>query len=972
MAEEIKPRIMIIEDEALVARELKSRLTQMGCEVVGIAYGIEGIELAKQTRPDLLLADIHLKDGADGIEVAETIKRYHDLPVVFLTAYSDQETVSRAKTVTPYSYIIKPVESRELQIAIDMALYKFNIERELRETRQLLETALACIGNALIFVDAAGRVTDMNEEACELLGKDAEDPRNGNWRELFELGVGSSVGETIATALNSDSVTKLPPFLLVTGEPGVPSLVDGIVGPLDSGGVLILRQLSEIHDSIETLPTAEELLADLGSERLGPSESSLCQLLIYTDSPVVRESNRIILEVSSLLDKVLRSTDLVSIYAGSLLSVSMPYTSVEEGKKIADAILQELNQRTLGDGQGEVSFSIGLAHSGPGDQQPIELFRRAGWALNVALESGGDRVVVWTPESERKVERNTQQALVSRQYHNLVLLWNVMSVVTKSRDLHDMAEKFCSHLLFSFELEKAALLSIEDGSVREVGGILRGGARQAFSIDDLALSSDDVERFERLLSGPDEHSSRGDTHLFAINGARLLLLQGTLGSEDVDFIATLTRYMATGLAGFDLADEVPPDARSDNGEMIVGSTSMEGVVESARMVAETDATVLISGESGTGKEMLARRIHRLSPRGDKSFVIVDCGAVVESLIESELFGHVRGAFTGANKNFSGRLKEADGGTVLLDEIGELPLDVQVKLLRFVQEREVIPVGTNAVDKVDTRVIAATNRNLKELVSQGKFREDLYYRLNVFSIETPPLRDRKEDILALANYYLARFRSQYNKDISGFSREAERALLDHDWPGNVRELVNLINRAVILCRDSLVNTIHLGLFPINNVEDSLADPVVPTRVRTGPDLKSRIRLLVDRCLQKSGGSLPPLGVWLEEDVLAGSIDQYGDALGQIARLLYMSEATLRRKVARIQEVYGTVRPERPDGWVSVDSMLDELVVLAEKENASVPDVVSAALLDELNRRDLSKRDAATLMGVSLPTYRRLTS
>lgn len=207
MATKNKEKILVIEDEALVARELQHRLTKMGWEVVGIAYGDEAIELARQTQPDLLLTDIHLKNGADGIEVAQKICEEIDIPVVFLTAYSDEQTVSKAKLATPFGYIIKPVENRELQITIDMALYKFRIEKELKETQQLLQTALTCIGSALVFVDSDGAVLNVNKDAIQLLGN--TDAIGKNWQDLLSLAQGSSVLNTITAALHEKGITRL-------------------------------------------------------------------------------------------------------------------------------------------------------------------------------------------------------------------------------------------------------------------------------------------------------------------------------------------------------------------------------------------------------------------------------------------------------------------------------------------------------------------------------------------------------------------------------------------------------------------------------------------------------------------------------------------------------------------------------------------------------------------------------------------
>jgi len=237
--------------------------------------------------------------------------------------------------------------------------------------------------------------------------------------------------------------------------------------------------------------------------------------------------------------------------------------------------------------------------------------------------------------------------------------------------------------------------------------------------------------------------------------------------------------------------------------MIGESEPMQRVYHFISKVAPTDATVLISGESGTGKELAARAIHRNSKRAQKSFMAVNCAALNESLLESELFGHEKGSFTGALAQKKGRLEVADGGTIFLDEIGELTLPLQVKLLRVLQEREFERVGGTVTIKVDLRVIAATNKNLEEAIEASQFRQDLYYRLNVVSLEMPPLRDRREDIMLLANYFADKYGGQCNRKLKGFSPEARQWLTSYDWPGNVRELENAIERAIVLGTTDLI-------------------------------------------------------------------------------------------------------------------------------------------------------------------------
>ncbi len=242
--------------------------------------------------------------------------------------------------------------------------------------------------------------------------------------------------------------------------------------------------------------------------------------------------------------------------------------------------------------------------------------------------------------------------------------------------------------------------------------------------------------------------------------------------------------------------------------------SMQGVIGLAEplvevyrvidRVADTTCTILVTGESGTGKELVARAVHKASPRAPKAFVAVNCGAIPEALLESELFGHARGAFTGAHANKVGRIAMAEGGTLFLDEIGEMPMSLQVKLLRVLQAREYSPVGDNRTLKADVRIVAATNVNLENAVQAGTFREDLYYRLNVIHLTVPALRERPEDVPLLMQHFLKKAKEKVGRTkISGVSRAAAQILADYQWPGNVRELENTIERAVLLCQGDLI-------------------------------------------------------------------------------------------------------------------------------------------------------------------------
>ena len=305
--------------------------------------------------------------------------------------------------------------------------------------------------------------------------------------------------------------------------------------------------------------------------------------------------------------------------------------------------------------------------------------------------------------------------------------------------------------------------------------------------------------------------------------------------------------------------------------IIYRSEKMSALINMAGRVAASRATVLLQGESGTGKELLARLIHQLSPRASKRIIAVNCGALHENLLESELFGHEKGAFTGATGRRIGRFEEADGGTLFLDEVGELSSQVQVKLLRFLQEHEFQRLGGNQTLRTDVRVISATNRELEQRVKEGAFREDLFYRLNVVLMSIPPLRERKEDIPILIDHFLKQYAEENGKEIAGLSSEAQDVLLKYDYPGNVRELENIIERAVVIAREAVIS-----------VEDL---PFRESMEETAAGRKAEEGLL--------RGSIEEL----EKKLIVEAMEKAGDHQSHAAELLGISERMLRYKLKK---------------------------------------------------------------------------
>jgi len=276
-------------------------------------------------------------------------------------------------------------------------------------------------------------------------------------------------------------------------------------------------------------------------------------------------------------------------------------------------------------------------------------------------------------------------------------------------------------------------------------------------------------------------------------------------------------------------------ALDDRFRIVGNSTSLAAVQKLIAQVAPTRTTVLVQGESGTGKELVARAIHDLSPRADRPFVKVNCAALPESLFESELFGHEKGAFTGALRSQRGKFELADSGTLLLDEISEMPLSMQAKLLRVLQEREIPKIGSETEIPVDVRIVCSTNRDLMSEVEAGRFRSDLFYRLNVIRIQVPPLRDRPDDIAELASWFLHRYNDENGFTVAGFSSQAMERLRAHSWPGNVRELENAVQRAVVLTQSGEVSASILGLdqAPLRKAAHPSAGPAAPLPAELDP-------------------------------------------------------------------------------------------------------------------------------------------
>ncbi len=332
-------------------------------------------------------------------------------------------------------------------------------------------------------------------------------------------------------------------------------------------------------------------------------------------------------------------------------------------------------------------------------------------------------------------------------------------------------------------------------------------------------------------------------------------------------------------------------------DLIGNASSMRSVVAMGERGAKANIPILITGESGVGKEVIARAIQSASERSDKPFITVNCGAISENLVESILFGHEKGSFTGANSKHLGKFQEAHTGTLFLDEVGELPLEMQVKLLRVLQEGEVDPVGSKRTVPVDVRIISATNRDLAMAVQDGRFREDLYYRLNVFPIAVPPLRERREDIPALVEHFVKRINAQERLNVSGVTADTLELLKKHEWKGNVRQLENTVFRAMILSDGHKlrpqdfpqISGLMPGLLKSPEQETNPIESLVSAELRDEPTAPDAAVSVLDR-----EGHLRTLGD-IERDLIAFAINNYSGHMSEVARRLGIGRSTLYRKV-----------------------------------------------------------------------------
>ncbi len=770
-----------------------------------------------------------------------------------------------------------------------------------------------------------------------------------------------------------------------------------------------LRLAQIVNDPVTGLPGRVAFQSELDRTfEASLSEGTPLSILLLSPQAFERvnerfgraSGDRLMQRIATRFASSLRADDPSAKYGGAILAAALPGTDTSGAMNVAHKVLETVSGDTYDEIDAPLIFHVGTVTYDPRTDDRVvvlDLVRRAERAL-AAAKVQQRPFVAWQPglaADQRDALRRLDGFFtgdISRDYRSMRLLSESVSMIATTTDSPTLARRTVELLVGTLPLERAALIDWTGEGQKVLAWAKRGeGALE--STDNIRLTPTatqilfDARSTGEMTSAELESSQTREVAIPLLVGQRSvggLFVEANpelMDATDMSILRPLTSQLAVALDRVRLEETERQVKQMEvdrlrtavqQTQLLFGSQSMTSLVGLIRRVAPTDATVLVTGESGTGKELVSRTVHQLSRRVEKPLVVVDCAAIPPTLIENELFGHERGAFTGAQARRMGRLEEADGGTVFLDEIGELPLEVQSKLLRFVQEKQLSRIGSTRSKAVDARVIAATNRDLAVEVEGGRFREDLYYRLNVVRLEVPPLRDRDGDVRLLAESFLETYNRLYDKQLQ-LSGEALAAMESHEWPGNVRELQNKLQQAVILSEGDQVHAAALGLVGEPARFEPDLQPSAPTEAvpppPTGDASAALSHLLHGIVGQIARGERPtaPLGRWLTEDLILEADRSARGVATRGAALLGMADTTFRRQRERIltQSAAGLVA--RTDGWSAVAAVIQHMV--AQPPSAALPEHVQAVLLEVIARHLAhSPRDGAAVLGVSLPTYR----
>jgi transcriptional regulator with GAF, ATPase, and Fis domain len=748
--------VLIVEDEFLIADDLGDVLESAGYQVVGLAESAaEARTMVAETRPSVVLLDIFLKGKETGIELAHWLNQ-QQIPFVFLSANLTDDMLEAAKVTEPFGFLNKPFRERDVLAALEIARYRHahSQEAKLRQQQQI----------QIAVNDAIVTLHD-REQLCRAIATQVD-----QFVPFTLLNLCISLPDEQSTYWMMLRKTEPGTFVRV----GLAELL----GPENSSE--LLEALNHPN------PTTAQLSEQQGIFT-GPSFTDLCQR--YPTAQAIRQAFGI--QSMALFPVTLKQRSFISLQLATTaadgftaddyatvgliipqialaLDNMLAYEQLETRRRFKEAELAVASAFRNGRNIAEIAPQVAEAIS---KLLPIDLlsFYRVGRVLGspnvmdatVGKQDGQFRLLFMEDIPLPESIRASEVALANLASQLLQPKLNVGEAAAQGSELDEVSRY--SRDLLQRKSSMCVPITLKDQPVAVL--VVASKAAYAFTNKDLNMLQELASQLALALE-----------NLLAYERIRLL-------SEQLEQEKTY------------LSEELKT---SHNFEEIIGtSPALLAVLRGVGQVAPTDATVLLLGETGTGKELIARAVHSRSPRSSRTMVKVNCAALPPQLMESELFGHERGSFTGATERRVGKFELAHGSTIFLDEIGELPLELQAKLLRVVQEKEIERIGGKEAIVVDVRIIAATNRELAEEVAAGRFRTDLYYRLNVFPLVLPPLRTRPEDLLPLATYCLRKLSQKLGKPFTSIANDSLQQIQRYAWPGNIRELENVLERAAIL-------------------------------------------------------------------------------------------------------------------------------------------------------------------------------
>lgn len=759
----------------------------------------------------------------------------------------------------------------------------------------------------------------------------------------------------------------------------------------------------------------------------------------------------VIQEIASVLQIITRDEDILSRFGGALFAVAFPVNEKTDVANLAKKLQRELQSKHYLEGAINLTFDIGAGiiehqESYRSDTEKASaLINRADQALKLAQQEEHPSITIWQKDDFNLYQQQFNYlggiftADTVTDYRNMLLLWDISSLIADKHDFSQLAQSLVQRLAQTFEFSCAGVLPDKNEHDSLPTEQQRDSAKRKDSQLKFSINEDDNAE---QLSISDEKflSDLADMQALAVETKRpseryigdvvMLVLPLEIDSSDCFFVcglsehfevthdtkvllSGLTRQLGKSLRRSRLEDALNTKLATQNEQLqnelaqlkeglqvssiIYQSDIMHRLMQQTKRTAMTDTTVLVTGESGTGKERLINAIHQMGNRNKKPFVIVDCGSIPETLIESELFGYVKGAFTGAQNTSTGKILEAKDGVLVLDEIGELPLNMQTKLLRFVQEKHFTPVGGNKFIEVDAKIVAVTNRDLAFEVEQGNFRKDLYYRLNVLTLHNPPLRERPDDIVLLSTHFLSKFSEQFNLEKRVLSADAAQRMRKYSWPGNIRELENKLMQATLQCEGNVIEWQLLNIDETNGVSNNLEThpsslPSVapqqptasvsnynpaPTPIAFTLDKTAVLRALLESLQavlsdfsHQPQFSNAPLGIWVEEELILKTYIATGRKMRSTAARLCISQSTARRKVDKILLDAEQFPSVRPDNWqLIVDGMAP--ISSGQVQIADCSARIKLLSLEAiLSFSSFSMAQVAEMLGVSEPTLYKL--